>query len=112
MCERGEMAQEEKKVERMLSIQIGNSLGVHSEILELCLTLMDKTWENDQNTMPKSHSPGLQDETWLWGANWPLSGILWGMPDQLTVLLISDKVNLKISFHDKVEGCSCQNNGW
>lgn len=30
MCERGEMAQEEKKVERMLSIQIGNSLGVHS----------------------------------------------------------------------------------
>ena len=63
MCERGEMAQEEKEVERLLSIQIGNSPGVHFEVLELCLTLMDKTWEDDQNTMPKSHSPGLQHET-------------------------------------------------
>lgn len=57
------MVQEEKEAERMLSIQIGNSLGVHSEVLELCLTLMDKTWENDQNTMLKSHSPGLEYET-------------------------------------------------
>lgn len=63
MCERGGMAQEEKKVERMLSIQIGNSLGVHSESLELRLTLTDKPWENDQNTMSKSYSPGLQYET-------------------------------------------------
>lgn len=57
------MAQEEKEVERMLSIEIGNSLGVHSEVLELCLTLRDNTWENDENTMLNSHSPGLEYET-------------------------------------------------
>ena len=57
------MAQEEKEVERMLPIEIGNSLGVHSEVLELCLTLTDNTWENDENTMLNSHSPGLEYET-------------------------------------------------